>query len=353
MVALGDWGQAAFFGLFAITFGGGGVGGLIALARGRRRLAEAEASKARHPDEPWLWRPDWAAGRIEDSNRTAARFAWAFAAFWNLVSLPAGYFGVRAAVEQGNRAGLVALLFPVAGVGLLIWAAGISARLRRFGVSRLELETRPAAVGRSLAGTVTAPISLTPTAGFRVVLSCIRRITTGSGRRSLHQRADPVAGRAAGHRTPGADRPGHGHDGAGALPASGRRASLRRPESARHGALATGGLGRRARRGLRRRLRGPGVPHQGQRPAAHRGGNRRRPGHRRAGRAFRAGSRVPHPGDAEPPGDRDRLPARPESRRRGRAYDVPAPLAGRDRRDGSPRRAGRLSHRVRPVCGRC
>jgi len=98
MIALGDWGQAAVFGLFAITFGGVGIGGLIALARGRRRLAEAEAAKARHPDEPWLWRPDWAAGRIEDSNRTAARFAWAFAAFWNLVSLPAGYFGVRAAV---------------------------------------------------------------------------------------------------------------------------------------------------------------------------------------------------------------------------------------------------------------
>jgi hypothetical protein len=202
LVALGDWGQAAFFGLFAITFGGVGIGGLVALARGRRRLAEAEAAKARHPDEPWLWRPDWAAGRIEDSNRTAARFAWVFAAFWNLVSLPAGYFGVRAAVEQGSRAGLVALLFPVAGVGLLIWAARISARLRRFGVSRLELETRPAAVGRSLAGTVTAPLSLVPAGGFRVVLSCIRRVTTGSGddrstsERILWQEEQQVPGRA-------------------------------------------------------------------------------------------------------------------------------------------------------------
>jgi hypothetical protein len=181
MIATGQWGQAAFFGLFAITFGGVGVGGLIALARGRRRLAEVEATRARHPDEPWLWRADWAAGRIEDSNRTAARFAWIFAAFWNLVSLPAGYFGVRAAVEQGNHAALVALLFPVAGVGLLAWAARISARLRRFGVSRLELETLPAAIGRSLAGTVLAPLALTPAGGFRVVLSCIRRVTTGSG----------------------------------------------------------------------------------------------------------------------------------------------------------------------------
>jgi hypothetical protein len=117
MAALGDWKQAAFFGLFALTFGGVGIGGLIALARGRRRLAEVEAAKARHPEEPWLWRPDWAAGRIEDSNRTAARFAWGFAAFWNLVSLPAGYFGVRAAVVQGNRAGLWRCCFRSPGSG--------------------------------------------------------------------------------------------------------------------------------------------------------------------------------------------------------------------------------------------
>jgi hypothetical protein len=201
MIGSGQWGQAAFFALFAVTFGGVGVGGLVGLARGRRRLAEVEAARARHPDEPWLWRADWAAGRIEDSNRMGARFAWAFAAFCNLVSLPAGYFGVRAAVEQGNRAGLVALLFPVAGVGLLAWAARISARLRRFGVSRLELEGRPAAIGRSFAGTVLAPLALTPTGGFRVVLSCIRRVTTGSGddrstsERVLWQEEQRVAGR--------------------------------------------------------------------------------------------------------------------------------------------------------------
>ncbi|MFL5515812.1 MAG: hypothetical protein ACJ8DJ_06630 [Gemmatimonadales bacterium] len=201
MATLGDWKQAAFFGLFALTFGGVGVGGLIALARGRRRLAEVEAAKARHPEEPWLWRPDWAAGRIEDSNRTAARFAWIFAAFWNLVSLPAGYFGLRAVVAQGNRAGLVALLFPLAGVGLLVWAARISARLRRFGVSRLELETRPAAIGRSLAGNVTAPTTLMPTGDFRVVLSCIRRVTTGTGddrstsERILWQEEQRITGR--------------------------------------------------------------------------------------------------------------------------------------------------------------
>jgi hypothetical protein len=201
MVGAGNWTQAAFYVLFALTFGGIGIGGLVAVARGRHKLAEAKAQKARHPDAPWLWRQDWAAGTIEDSNRTAARFAWGFAALGNLVSLPAGYVGFRAALDQGNRAGLIALLFPVAGVGLLVWAARISARLRRFGVSRFELETRPAAIGRSLSGTVQAPLTLTPTDRFRVVLSCIRRVTTGSGddrstsERILWQEEQRVSGR--------------------------------------------------------------------------------------------------------------------------------------------------------------
>jgi hypothetical protein len=201
MVAEGNWGQAAFFALFAVTFGGVGFGGLAALARGRRKLVEAEARRARHPDAPWLWRPDWAAGTIEDGNRTAARFAWIFAGFWNLGSLPAGYFGLRAALQQGNHAGLIALVFPVAGVGLLIWAARISVRLRRFGVSRLALETRPAAVGGSRAGTGAAPRARMPADGFRVALSCIRRVTTGSGdsrstrEQVLWQEEQRVAGR--------------------------------------------------------------------------------------------------------------------------------------------------------------
>jgi hypothetical protein len=201
MVEAGNWGQAAFFGIFALTFGGVGIGGLAALARGRRKVAELEARRAQHPDAPWLWRPDWAAGQIEDINRSAARFAWIFAVFWNLVSLPAGYFGMRAALEQGNRGGLVALLFPAAGIGLLVWAARMSIRLRRFGVSRFELDSRPAAIGRSLAGTVQAPLALMPADGFRVALSCIRRVTTGSGdnrstsERILWQEEQRVAGR--------------------------------------------------------------------------------------------------------------------------------------------------------------
>lgn len=178
----GEWGQAAFFSIFGITFGGVGLGGIVAAFKGRKKMAELEAIKARHPAAPWLWRQDWATGRIEDANRATMGFTWVFAGFWNLVSAPAAYFGVREALEKGNNAALLALLFPLLGLGLLVWAVRATIRFERFGVSRLDLATKPAAVGHSLAGTVQAPVGLTPADGFRVLLTCIRRITTGSGK---------------------------------------------------------------------------------------------------------------------------------------------------------------------------
>jgi hypothetical protein len=137
--AASDWPQAGFLTIFALTFGGVGVGGLIALAAGRRRLVDAEGRQAGHPDAPWLWRADWASGVVTDSSRTEMWTAWVFAALWNLISLPGGVLGVRAATREGNRLALIALMFPLIGMGLLAWAVRTTLRYRRYGISRFEL----------------------------------------------------------------------------------------------------------------------------------------------------------------------------------------------------------------------
>ncbi|HEY5939593.1 MAG TPA: hypothetical protein VIT87_02150, partial [Gemmatimonadales bacterium] len=90
-----NWTEALFLGLFAITFGGVGFGGIAATLVGRRKVKEQATLEASHPDRPWLWRPDWASGRIIDSSRVTMFTAWLFAAFWNLVSFPTGFLGVR------------------------------------------------------------------------------------------------------------------------------------------------------------------------------------------------------------------------------------------------------------------
>jgi hypothetical protein len=178
----GQWAQAGFLTVFALVFGGVGFGGIASLVRSRRRLAEGATLEQRHPDAPWLWREDWAARRITDSARLALWGSWAFAILWNLASLPAAVVAVRVLLGQGQRTALVALVFPAVGLGLLVWAVRATLRYRRFGVSQLELGTLPAVVGHSLDGTVRVPAGLRPPEGFRLVLSCIRRESSGTGR---------------------------------------------------------------------------------------------------------------------------------------------------------------------------
>ncbi len=178
----GDLGQAGFLSIFALVFGGVGIGGICGAFAARRKLAETELMRARHPDSPWLWRKDWAAGRIEDAGRTTVWLAWIFAALWNLISLPTGFIGVREALEKGNTMALLALLFPVTGIGLLVWAIRATLRHRTYGVSVLEMEATPASLGRGLTGVVRTNSALNVPEGVRVVLSCIRRVTRGSGK---------------------------------------------------------------------------------------------------------------------------------------------------------------------------
>jgi hypothetical protein len=179
-----NWREALFFLLFAVVFGGVGFGGLALVMFGKRKLAEQDELKARHPNEPWLWQKDWASARIDDTSRLVLWTSWIFASLWNLVSIPAGYAGVRAALYEQNKAGLVALLFPIAGVGLLVWAIRTSLRLTKYGVSRLELGTLPGVIGHTFAGTVRVNGALEAPEGFHVTLSCVRRVTTRSGKDS-------------------------------------------------------------------------------------------------------------------------------------------------------------------------
>jgi hypothetical protein len=181
-VAAGNWQEALFFSLFGLTFGGVGLGGIAATLAGSRKLKEQAVLESSHPDEPWLWRQDWASGRIDDATRGTVLFAWIFAAFWNLISIPAGFFGVREAVERDNYAALAALLFPLIGIGFLVWAIRATIRYRKYGASHLRLSTIPGVVGRTLAGVVSLPNSLHPAAGFLATLICVRRVTTGSGK---------------------------------------------------------------------------------------------------------------------------------------------------------------------------
>jgi hypothetical protein len=101
---------------------------------------------------------------------------------WNLIGFPTGFLSVRAALQEGKPAALLGLMFPLVGIGLFVWAVRTTLRHRKYGVSRLELATVPGVIGRSLIGMVRAPASIRADEGFDVTLTCVRRVTSGSGK---------------------------------------------------------------------------------------------------------------------------------------------------------------------------
>lgn len=180
-ISAGNWREAAFFSLFAIVFGGVGLGGMSLVLVGWKRMKQEAALKARHPDQPWLWQKDWAARQIPDTSHRILWTSWVFAIIWNLISIPTGILGVRAAIQENKPEAFMALLFPLVGAGLLTWAIRTTLRYRKYGVSRFDLSTLPGVIGHTLAGTVRTTSSVQPSEGFMATLTCVRRVVRGRG----------------------------------------------------------------------------------------------------------------------------------------------------------------------------
>ncbi len=169
--------------VFGLLFSGVGFG-LMALALWSKRVAADEGKlKQAHPEQPWMWKPEWAAGRIRSSSRTTAIFAWVFCLFWNAISIPAAVLALPKALEQGEYGALFVLIFPLVGVGLLIWAIRATVRLNKYGVSTLELSTRPGVIGGRLSGTIRTSLPDPPEGGMTVSLSCVRKYRSGKNTR--------------------------------------------------------------------------------------------------------------------------------------------------------------------------
>jgi len=181
------WGRLGFYLIFVVTFGGAGVG-MFWLSRylGSKTAAQQQLQRL-YPDEPWKQREDWAANQIRPSSGPILVISMIFAVFWNLVSAPTWFFIPELLAKHDLKALLVAI-FPLVGIGLLVWAARSWVRWKRFGKGRLQLTSLPAKIGGALQGEVATYTSLRPPAGFTATLSCIRRRTSGSGKnRSTHE----------------------------------------------------------------------------------------------------------------------------------------------------------------------
>ena len=163
-------------------------GGIIALIFGinAKKMAmtttSPKSSTSETSEKPWLKRSDWAAGRITSGTRKSVLLIWIFTLFWNAVSMPIVFIGLPAELHKGNHAILIALLFPIVGIGMIFFAANATLAWRKFGQSVFEMAAIPAVLGGTIEGEIEVKTRLQPEHGLHLRLSCIRQTTSGSGK---------------------------------------------------------------------------------------------------------------------------------------------------------------------------
>ena len=173
------WGLIGFKSIFLFVFGGVGLGLLIFVWRA---APEKDPNQPEYKELPWLLNDAWQTASIRSSAKTAMWGAWAFAAFWNLISAALPFLLYEEVVEKENYIALVGLLFPLVGIGLLIWAIRRTLEWRRFGAAPVNLDPFPGSIGGHVGGTIDLNVPFDPATRFQLTLSNLHSYVSGNGK---------------------------------------------------------------------------------------------------------------------------------------------------------------------------
>ncbi len=172
-------GLLVFQAIFALVFGGVGIGGMIGLWYYRGTEKAKSAEQQQHPDEPWKWRKEWADGVISSNKYAAIIPLFAFAALWNIISWPIAILFLFDDDPQEWFVYPLVAIFPLVGTILLAWMIFKTIRWQRFRHSYFRMASVPGVVGGRLAGVIVVPRRLDPPDGFHVRLACTRSESDG------------------------------------------------------------------------------------------------------------------------------------------------------------------------------
>lgn len=162
--------------LFVLLFGGFGLGLLWFIWRKPRPMPMASGAEAK----PWLARRDWAENRIRSSKRVELYVLWGMCIFVNLLSAPLLFLHGPKLLHRPQAGALIAMLFPLIGAGLLVWALRSTLAWRREGDLRLQLDPFPGAIGGHVGGSLSLRRPYAAQHRYKVVLSCIHHHYTRS-----------------------------------------------------------------------------------------------------------------------------------------------------------------------------
>jgi hypothetical protein len=154
-----------------------GLGLMVTALWGRKQEFTDESLRAQHPDQPWMWHPEWVSRRLTDRSSSGTFLVWGFALMWNAVASPA-LFVIPDAIHKGTWM-IGFLVFPIVGLMLLANAIRLTLRSMRFRDSVLILDSVPVPIGGMLRGNVEVPHVLDSVSGVMIRLTGLSKRTSG------------------------------------------------------------------------------------------------------------------------------------------------------------------------------
>lgn len=144
-----------FESLFALIFGGVGVGGLCGVAYLARKTRHMNDARGLRPTEPWTWNEATLQGTFRPRPQWIGVIL--FALFWNLVSWPAAIAILADKFQQGPSLEWLLVAFPAIGLGAAWKALRAVHRRIRFNRPLLIIRSWPLFVGEPIEGTIDFP----------------------------------------------------------------------------------------------------------------------------------------------------------------------------------------------------
>lgn len=174
------WAMIGFKSIFVVAFGG--FGALMFFGIFRAPNEEKDLTKPEYAEKPWLANDDWQTQEIGSSSKATMYFAWGFTVLWNAISAPLPFIIWDEVWKKDNYPALLGLLFPLVGMGLLVWAIRRTLEWTRFGNVPLVLDPYPGSIGGHVGGTFEINYPYDTSAQFIVTLASVYSYESGSGK---------------------------------------------------------------------------------------------------------------------------------------------------------------------------
>jgi hypothetical protein len=177
-------GAAIFASVFAVIGGGLIFGSFYGYALQKQQAGREQAN----PASPWLWRRDWAASRVESTNKSRTIGWWVAAILANMLFLPMSMGSISKGLSTRDPTYILPAALGLVGLLLLFGAIRATIRFERFGKTYFEMATLPFSPGSRVAGAIHIHLDTDVRHGVDLKLWCTRTVVTNVGKdRSSHK----------------------------------------------------------------------------------------------------------------------------------------------------------------------